>query len=64
MSISGKVPVCLPLTLSPRTLFCHCISSKALLRTLLRERFELLQIFKALIAVNLRKQLRRFRHHG
>ena len=42
-----KVPVCLPLTLSPRTLFCHCISSKAFLRTSLRKRFEVIQIFKA-----------------
>ena len=47
ISICGKVPVCLPLTLSPRTLFCHCVSSKAFLRTSLRKRFELIQIFKA-----------------
>ena len=46
--ICGKVPVCLPLTLSPRTLFCHRISSKAFLLTSLRKRFELIQIFKAL----------------
>ena len=43
-----KVPVCLPLTLLPRTLFCHSISSKAFLRTSLRKRFELIKIVKAL----------------
>ena len=34
--------------LSPRTLFFHCISSKAFLRTSLGKRFELIQISKAL----------------
>ena len=48
LSVYGNVPVCLPLTLSPRTLSCHCISSKAFLRTSLHKRFELRQIFKAL----------------
>ena len=43
-----KVPVCLPMTLSPCTLFYHCISSKAFLWTSLRKCFELVQIFKAL----------------
>ena len=38
-----KNAVCLLLTLSPRTLLCHCISSKAFLRTSLRKRFELKQ---------------------
>ena len=38
----------LPLTSSPRTLFCHCISSKAFLPTSLCKRFKLIQIFKAL----------------
>ena len=47
LSIGGKVPVRLPLALSPRTLFCHCISSQAFLQTSLRKRFELIQIFKA-----------------
>ena len=42
-----KVPVCLPLTLSPRPFFCHCIFSKAFSRTLLRKRFGLIQILKA-----------------
>ena len=46
--LPGKIPVCLPLTLSLRTSFCYSISSKAFLRTLLRKRFELIQIFKAL----------------
>ena len=43
-----KFPICLPLTLSPHTLFCQCISRKAFLRTSLHKRFELLQILKAL----------------
>ena len=45
----GKVPVCLPLTLLPHTLFCYCISSKDFLRTSLLKHFELIEIFKALI---------------
>ena len=48
LSICGKVPVCLPLTLWPRTLFCHCISGKAFSRTLLCKHFELIRVFKAL----------------
>ena len=44
----GKVPVCLPLTLLPRTLLWHCFSSKAFFLTSLGKRFELIQIFKAL----------------
>ena len=48
LSICGKVPVCLPLTLSPPTLFCHCISSSAFSRTPVGKHFELIQIFKAL----------------
>ena len=48
LSIYGKVPVCLPLTLSPHTLYCHCISSEAFLWTSFRKLFELIQIFKAL----------------
>ena len=43
-----RVSICLPLILSPHTLFCHCISTIAFLRTSLRKRFELIQIFKAL----------------
>ena len=46
--ICGKVSICLPLTLLPRTLFCHFISSNVFFRTSLRKRFELTQIFKAL----------------
>ena len=46
--ICGKVPVCLPLTLLPRVMFCHCISSNIFLRTSPCKRFELIQIFKAL----------------
>ena len=48
LSIRGKVLICLPLTLSPRTLFCHCISSNAFLRTSLCKRFELMGISKTL----------------
>ena len=48
LRICGKFPICLPLTLSPHMLFCHCISCNAFLRTSLRKCFELIQFFKTL----------------
>lgn len=50
LSICRKVQVlvCLPLSLSPYTLFCHCISSNDFLWTSLHNYFELIHIFKAI----------------
>ena len=45
---NSKVPIGLLLTLSPRTLFCHCISSNDFSPTSLQKRSELIQIFKAI----------------
>ena len=41
--------MCLPLTLLPRTMFCHCISGKVSYELRSVRRFELIQIFKALM---------------